>query len=441
MEDFNLTHHEIRKNILQQVKSFYQVKFGGQPFIPGQSPVRYAGKVFDEEELVALVDSSLDFWLTAGHHAEAFENEFTDFLGTENCMLVNSGSSANLLAVTALTSPKLKDRGLQPGDEVITVASAFPTTVAPIVQNRLVPVFVDVEFGTYNAIPEGIEQALSAKTKAIFIAHTFGNPFDLSVVSDIARRKNLWLIEDNCDALGSRYEQKLTGTFGDLATVSFYPAHHMTMGEGGCVVTGNEELARIVRSLRDWGRDCYCASGEDNTCGIRFTQQFGDLPAGYDHKFVYSHIGYNLKVTDMQAAIGRAQLRKLPAFVQKRKDNFNLIYNRLERFEERFILPFATERSEPSWFGFLLTVRDGQPFTRTDLVRFLNENRIHTRNLFSGNILRQPAFTNIEHRTAGDLANTDKIMNDTFTVGVYPGIGEEEIVYMTGKFEEFLEKL
>lgn len=441
MEEFRLIHQEIRKKILEQVKIYYENKFIEQDFIPGQSIVRYAGRVFDENELLNLIDSSLDFWLTAGHHAEAFENEFADFFGLEESILVNSGSSANLVAMSTLTSSKLKDRQLKPGDEVITVASAFPTTVAPIVQNKLVPVFIDVEIGNYNAIPDLIEQAISSKTKAVFMAHTLGNPFDLAMVTELASKYKLWVIEDNCDALGSKYDDRLTGTFGDIATVSFYPAHHITMGEGGSVVTNNEELARIARSFRDWGRDCYCASGEDNTCGIRFTQQFGDLPMGYDHKFVYSHIGYNLKVTDMQAAVGRAQLKKLPSFIEKRKENFNLIYQGIKKFEDSLILPTATDKSDPSWFGFLITIRDGQKYTRTDLTKFLNDNKIHTRNLFAGNLLKQPAFKNIEHRVYGDLKNTDKIMNDTFFIGVYPGLRKAEIDYVINKFEQFFKAL
>lgn len=435
-----MTHQEIRSEILKQVRDYFDKKFNTQSFLPGQTPVRYAGRVFDAEELVNLVDSSLDFWLTAGPNAEAFENEFAEFLGVEDSILVNSGSSANLVAISVLTSPKLKDRRLKPGDEVITVASAFPTTVSPIVQNNLVPVFVDVELGNYNIIVNRIEQALSEKTKAIFLAHTLGNPFDLSVVLEIAKRKKLWVIEDNCDALGSKYNNEFTGTFGDLATVSFYPAHHMTMGEGGNVLTNNEELARIARSFRDWGRDCYCASGEDNTCGVRFTQQFGNLPPGYDHKFVYSHIGYNLKTTDMQAAIGRAQLKKLPGFIKKRKANFLDIFNGLKKFEDRLILPVATANSDPSWFCFLITIRDGQKFCRNDIVGFLNKHKIHTRNLFAGNLVKQPAFMNINYRIAGDLNNTDKIMNDTFFIGVYPGIGKLEIDYTISKFEEFFRK-
>ncbi|MCB9274492.1 MAG: lipopolysaccharide biosynthesis protein RfbH [Lewinellaceae bacterium] len=435
-----MNHHEIRKEILSLVREYYKDKFAPQDFVPGKSLVRYAGRVFDETELVNLVDSSLDFWLTAGHHAEAFENEFADFLGVEDSILVNSGSSANLVAMSTLTSPKLGERQAKPGDEVITVAAGFPTTVAPIVQNRLTPVFIDVSLETYNALPEMIEKAVSPKTKAIFMAHTLGNPFDLSVVMDVARKYNLWVIEDNCDALGSKYDGKYTGTFGDLATISFYPAHHMTMGEGGCVITNNIELARIARSFRDWGRDCYCAAGEDNTCGIRFTQQFGNLPVGYDHKFVYSHIGYNLKVTDMQAAVGRAQLRKLPEFIQKRKENFRLLHEGLSKHEGRLILPRATAKSDPSWFGFLITVDKGQQFTRTELSRYLNQNNIHTRNLFAGNLLRQPAFMNIEHRVVGDLSNTDYIMNNTMFIGVYPGLGEAEIGYVVEKIDHFLDE-
>lgn len=433
-------HHDIKERILKEVNNYFTARFKEKPFVPGESAVRYAGRVFDEKELISLVDSSLDFWLTAGPHAAAFEHELADFMGVEDAILVNSGSSANLIAISALTSAKLLDRCLKSGDEVITVASGFPTTVAPIVQNRLRPVFIDVSLGTYNAIPEMIEKAVSKKTKAIFMAHTLGNPFNLEYVTDIAKKHHLWLVEDNCDSLGSMYNEKLTGTFGDLSTISFYPAHHITMGEGGCVITGNEDLARITRSFRDWGRDCYCAPGEDNTCGLRFSQQFGDLPFGYDHKFVYSHIGYNLKVTDMQAAIGREQLKKLPFFIEKRRENFNLLHSGLEKFSERLILPAATPKSDPAWFGFLITVRDNQNFKRNELVQFLNNNKIHTRNLFAGNLLRQPAFKNIERRVVGDLENTDFIMNNTFFIGVYPGLGKEEIEYVLSKFNEFFQQ-
>jgi len=435
-----MNHEEIRSNILGLVQEYYREKFIKKPFIPGESIVRYAGRVFDEKEIVNLVDSSLDFWLTAGPHAEAFENELAEFFGVEDAALVNSGSSANLIAISALTSPKLLDRQLKPGDEVITVASGFPTTVAPIVQNRLIPVFVDVTPGTYNVNTVIIENAVSEKTKAIFLAHTLGNPFDIDHIKAIADKHRLWLIEDNCDALGSRYGGKLTGTFGDIATLSFYPAHHITMGEGGCVITNDEEMAKIIRSFRDWGRDCYCAAGEDNTCGLRFSGQYGELPFGYDHKYVYSHIGYNLKVTDMQAAIGVEQLKKLPEFIEKRKGNFNLLYSGLEKFSDRIILPVATPKSDPAWFGFPITVRDNYNFTRNELVQFLNNNKIHTRNLFAGNLLRQPAFKNIERRVVGDLKNTDFIMNNTFFIGVYPGLGKEEIDYVLDKFNEFFQQ-
>jgi CDP-4-dehydro-6-deoxyglucose reductase, E1 len=432
---------ELREKILDLTKLYYKEKFSPKKFTEGESIVRYAGRVFDEDELMNLVNSSLDFWLTAGHNAEAFENEFAEYFGIEDSILVNSGSSANLVAISTLTSEKLKDRQLKPGDEIITVASGFPTTVAPIIQNRLVPVFIDVEVGNYNAISDRMEKAISPKTKAIFMAHTLGNPFNLDVATQLTKAKKLWLVEGNCDSLGSTYDGKLTGTFGDLATISFYPAHHITMGEGGSVLTDNEDLARIARSFRDWGRDCYCASGEDNTCGVRFTQQFGNLPQGYDHKFVYSHIGYNLKVTDMQAAVGRAQLKKLSAFVGKRKENFNRLKKGLEKFGNYLILPEATAKSDPSWFGFLITVRDGQKFGRIELVKYLNDNKIHTRNLFAGNLLKQPAFKNIEHRVFGDLKNTDKIMNDTFFIGVYPGLGKIEIDFVIKKFEEFFNTL
>ncbi len=431
---------ELRSQILKLTKQYYSAKFADTEFVPGKSPVRYAGRVFDDKELVNLVDSSLDFWLTAGRFAEEFEYEFAQMFNATEAILVNSGSSANLVAISALTSPKLKNRRLKPGDEVITVAAGFPTTVAPIVQNKAVPVFLDVTLGNYAIDISKLEQALSSKTKAIFVAHTLGIPFDLKAVKDFAIKNNLWLIEDNCDALGSTYDGKLTGTFGDMSTFSFYPAHHITMGEGGAVVSHNEELARIAKSFRDWGRDCYCASGEDNTCGIRFTQQFGKLPVGYDHKFVYSHLGYNLKVSDMQAAVGIEQLKKLPEFTKKRKENFEFLYNGLKQFEDKLILPQATENSDPSWFGFLVTVKEDAGFTRNDLVQFLNQNKIHTRNLFAGNIIKQPAFEGVEMRVIGDLKNTDYIMNNTFFMGIYPGNGEQELSYAISKFEEFINK-
>ena len=384
------------------------------------------------------MDSSLDFFLTASRYSDEFEAAFAEFFGLSNAYLVNSGSSANLVALTALTSPKLGERRLRPGDEVVTVAAGFPTTLAPILQNQLVPVFVDVNLGDYTAIPEQIEAAIGPKTRAIAMAHTLGVPFDLDMVMRLAKAHDLWVVEDNCDALGSRYRGQLTGTFGNIATVSFYPAHHITMGEGGCVLTGDELLGRIARSLRDWGRDCYCAGGENNTCGKRFSQQFGQLPAGYDHKYVYSEIGYNLKVTDMQAAVGVAQLGKLEGFIARRKDNFRKIYALLEPYQERLLLPQATPNSDPAWFGFVLTVKRQAGFTRNDLTSFLEANRIETRNLFGGNLLRQPAFMNIEHRLVGNLANTDTILENTFFIGVYPGIDDRQLEYIDSVFSRFM---
>ncbi len=429
---------DLREEILDLVRRYHAQKFAPRRFDPASDTLHYAGRVFDEQELVNLVDASLDFFLTANRYAEQFENRLAEYLGLSNSILVNSGSSANLLAVSALTSPKLGERRLRPGDEVITVAAAFPTTVAPIVQNQLVPVFIDVNLGDYTAIPERLEAAVSSRTRAIFMAHTLGVPFDLDTAAGLAKRHHLWLIEDNCDALGSRYRGRLTGTFGQLASISFYPAHHITMGEGGSVVTDDDDLARIVRSFRDWGRDCYCAGGESNTCGKRFSQQFGSLPPGYDHKYVYSHIGYNLKVTDMQAAVGCAQLDKLDTFIARRKENHRLLREALARYEDRLILPRAPEPADPSWFCFVITVRPEAGFSRNDLTRFLEANKIETRNLFSGNLLRHPAFEGINSRIVGGLENTDLIMNNTFFIGVYPGIGGPELDKMAGTFTRFM---
>ena len=429
---------DLRSQILTLVRDYYQVKFAGRQFDPGRDLVHYAGRVFDEAELVNLVDASLDLYLTANRYAEQFEADFADYFGLGNALLVNSGSSANLVALTALTSPRLGDRRLMPGDEVITVAAGFPTTVAPIVQNQLLPVFVDVNLGDYTAIPERLAEAVGPKTRAIMMAHTMGVPFDLDVATALAREHDLWLIEDNCDALGSRWCGQLTGTFGDLATVSFYPAHHITLGEGGCVLTDDELLARIGRSVRDWGRDCYCAGGENNTCGVRFAQQFGSLPFGYDHKYVYSHIGYNLKVTDMQAAVGCAQLAKLEGFIARRKANFGRLTALLRPYEDRLLLPHAHAPADPSWFGFVLTVRPSAGFTRNELSRFLEANRIETRNLFSGNLLRHPAYAEIPHRVVGDLANTDTVMRDTFFIGVYPGLDDAQLDYVGAVFDRFI---
>lgn len=429
---------ELRQRILALVQAFYEAEHIPAPFIPGETEVPISGRVFDAAELINLVDASLDFWLTTGRYAEQFESEFARMMGVRHAMLCNSGSSANLLALSALTSPKLEERQLQPGDEVLTVAAGFPTTVNPIVQNQLTPVFLDIDLGTYNVAIENLEAAVSPKTKAIMLAHTLGNPFNLEVVTAVANRHNLWLIEDNCDAVGSLYHGRATGSFGHLATVSFYPAHHITMGEGGCVLTSRPQLKKIVESFRDWGRDCWCATGVANTCGKRFEWQLGDLPCGYDHKYIYSHIGYNLKMTDMQAAVGVAQLQKLPHFTALRQRNWQQLYDGLKPYEEFFILPQATPGSQPSWFGFLLTVREDAPFSRNELVRYLDERQIATRLLFSGNITRQPAYQNVPYRVVGDLTNTDTVMNQTFWIGVYPKLTPAMLDYVLGVFADFV---
>jgi CDP-4-dehydro-6-deoxyglucose reductase, E1 len=428
----------LREQIASLVRQYYQAQFSNRTFNPEVDLAHYAGRVFDDEELCNLVDASLDFFLTANRYAETFEADFADYLGVTDALLVNSGSSANLVALTALTSPKLGGRRLQPGDEVVTVAAGFPTTLAPILQNNLVPVFVDVSLGDYTAIPDQLRDAIGPKTRAIMMAHTLGVPFDLDVVTDLAKKHDLWVIEDNCDALGSRYRGRLTGTFGHLSTFSFYPAHHITMGEGGAVATNDDQLGRIARSFRDWGRDCYCAGGENNTCGTRFSQQFGTLPHGFDHKYVYSHIGYNLKVTDMQAAIGCAQLRKLEGFIARRRANFDRLMDILRPYQDRLLLPKALAYSEPSWFGFVVTVREDAGFTRAEMVRFLEANRVETRSLFAGNLLRHPAFQTIPHRIVHDLVNTDIVMRDTFFVGVYPGLDAARLDHMAEVFGRFL---
>ena len=427
-----------RTEILALVRRYCEEKFGDRSFDADADPVRYAGRVFGAEELCNLVDASLDFYLTAGRFTEKFEAGIADCFGVSDALFVNSGSSANLVALTALTSPRLGERRLRPGDEVLTVAAGFPSTVAPIVQNGLVPVFVDVRLSDYNADPALLEAAVSSRTKAIMLAHTLGVPFDLDAVMDLVEGHGLWLVEDNCDSLGSRYRGKLTGTFGHLSTLSFYPAHHITTGEGGCVVTDDEELARIARSVRDWGRDCYCAGGENDTCGKRFGQQFGSLPHGYDHKYVYSHLGYNLKATDMQAAIGCAQLERLGDFIAARKANHATLLEALRPFEDRLLLPSAQVHTDPSWFCFVVTVRPDAGFSRNDLTRFLEANRVETRNLFSGNLLRHPAFEHIDRRVAGELTNTDAIMERTFFVGVYPGLDEPRLAHMTQVFNRFM---
>jgi CDP-6-deoxy-D-xylo-4-hexulose-3-dehydrase len=431
----------LREQILELVGKYYAEAFPKKPFLGGISQIPVSGKVFDESELANLVDSSLDFWLTSGRYAHEFEEEFAKVMGVKHAMLCNSGSSANLLAVSALKSERLGDRALVDGDEVITLAAGFPTTVNPIIQNRLVPVFIDCELGTYDATAENIQAAISPRTRAIVMAHTLGNPFNLDAVMQIAKENNLFVVEDTCDAVGATYDGKPVGSFGDLSTASFYPAHHVTMGEGGCVLAKTASMRKIVESLRDWGRDCWCLTGEDNTCGRRFDWQLGGLPYGYDHKYTYSHIGYNLKLTDMQAAVGVAQLKKLPSFIAARRKNFNRLYEGLKKHEEFFVLPATTPKSEPSWFGFLLTVRPGAPFTRYDIVQHLEAHRIGTRQLFGGNLLVQPAYQNIEHRVSGAIKNTEIVSTGSFWIGVYPGLSDEMIDFMIETISVFIEKL
>ena len=434
----------LKQEILQKTKEYYELVHKPnkeQEFQEGQTYINYAGRVFDEKEMQNLVDSALDFWLTFGEYSRQFEKKLAKFLGSRWAFLVNSGSSANLLAFFALTSPLLKERQIKRGDEVITVAAGFPTTIAPIIQYGAIPVFVDVELTHVNIDVTQLELALSPKTKAVMLAHTLGNPFDIAVVKAFCDKHNLWLIEDNCDALGSLYDGKFTGTFGDIGTSSFYPPHHLTMGEGGAVYTNNPLLKKIILSMRDWGRDCWCESGVDNTCGCRFTQQFGSLPKGYDHKYVYSHFGFNLKATDMQAAVGLAQLEKIENFIQKRIQNYNKLYEGLKDLK-CFIINKAQKNSVPSWFGFLMTLTDDAKFTRNEIVEFLEQNKIQTRNLFAGNMLRHPAFESLkidkDYRVVGDLKNTDKIMNDSFWVGVYPGMSEKSIEFIIKTIKEFI---
>jgi CDP-6-deoxy-D-xylo-4-hexulose-3-dehydrase len=427
----------LRERILTLVQEFHDLRFAPRAFVPGETPVPVSGRVFDADELLHLVDSSLDFWLTTGRYARQFELQFAKAVGVRHALLCNSGSSANLLAVSALTSKKLGDRRLKPGDEVITVAAGFPTTVNPILLNALVPVFVDVELETYNLDVSQLEQALGPRTRAIVAAHTLGNPFDLDTVTAFAKEHGLWLVEDNCDALGSTYSGRLTGSFGDFGTLSFYPAHHITMGEGGAVLTNRPQLKLLIESFRDWGRDCWCEPGEDDTCGLRFAHKLGNLPHGYDHKYIYTHIGYNLKVTDMQAAVGVAQLAKLSEFVEIRRRNWQLLRDGLEAFEDVLMLPRATAGSEPSWFGFPITIREGAPFDRNELVHHLEERKIATRLLFGGNLTRQPAYEDVEFRAVGELPNSDVVMNRSFWIGVYPGLSEEMIDFVISEFESF----
>lgn len=429
---------ELRSQILALTAEYHASAFPKRDFTPGQTPVPVSGRVFDEHEIQSLVDSSLDFWLTTGRFAAQFEKEFARIMGIRHAILVNSGSSANLVALTTLTSHTLGERALKPGDEVITVAAGFPTTVNPIIQNNLVPVFIDVHVPTYNVNIEQLETALSEKTRAIMLAHTLGNPFNLAVVTEFAKQHDLWLVEDCCDAVGATYQGRNVGTFGQMATVSFYPAHHITMGEGGAVLTDTPALKKLAESFRDWGRDCWCEPGKDNTCGKRFEHQLGDLPYGYDHKYIYSHIGYNLKATDMQAAVGVAQLQKLPGFVQTRRENFYHLHKGLQDLQDFFILPEATPNSDPSWFGFPLAVRPGAGINRNQVVQFLESRKIGTRLLFGGNLTRQPAYKNIPHRVAAPLENSDFIMNNVFWLGVYPGLTNEMLDFVSESLHEVI---
>ena len=444
----NKNEKEIRKRIMKLVGEHVKVFHSRKVFKEGDR-ISYGGRVFDKKEIVNLVDASLDFWLTTGKYSFEFEKKLSEFLKIKYCSLVNSGSSANLLAFMALTSPKLKERAIKPGDEVITVAAGFPTTVTPIIQYGAVPVFVDVSLPTYNIDCAQLENAKSPKTKAVMLAHTLGNPFDIEKVKKFCTKHNLWLIEDNCDSLGSKYKLngkwQHTGTFGDIGTSSFYPPHHMTMGEGGAVYTNDITLKRLIESFRDWGKDCWCPSGKDNVCNKRFKWQLGELPYGYDHKYIYSHFGYNLKATDLQASIGCAQLEKLNGFTSARKRNFNTYLSILKGLEDVFVLPEATENSDPSWFGFLLTVRENSGFTREEIVNYIESEKIQTRMLFAGNLLKHPCFDDMRksgkgYRVVGSLKNTDMIMNNTFWIGVYPGITEKMAVYIANKIKNFVKK-
>lgn len=428
----------IRDQIAKLVNEYAVIALAPQPFVPGTTTVPPSGKVIGAEEIKNMVDASLDGWLTTGRFNEAFEVRLAAFLGVKYLITANSGSSANLLAFSALTSSRLGDRAIKPGDEVIGVAAGFPTTVNPVLQYGAVPVFVDIELGTYNIDANKIEAAIGPKTRAIMLAHTLGNPYNLEAVTTLCSKHNLWLIEDCCDALGATYNGHLVGTFGDIGTLSFYPAHHITMGEGGAVFTNNAELKQIVESFRDWGRDCYCQPGKDNTCGKRFGWKLGNLPACYDHKYTYSHLGYNLKITDMQAACGLAQIDKAPGFIQKRKDNFAFLRNRLTSCEDFIILPQATPNSDPSWFGFPITLRSNAPVSRLDLLRYLEQEKIGTRLLFAGNLTRQPYMIGRNYKVSGEMTNTDIVMNDAFWIGVQPALTEEMLEYSVGKIKAFL---
>ena len=428
---------QLRQQILELCSQYFQKAFPPGEFRPGESPVPVSGKVLAPEDLASVVDAALDCWFTTGRFADGFERKLARFVGVRCASLVNSGSSANLLAVSALTSPKLGDRRLQPGDEVITVAAGFPTTVNPILQNRLVPVFVDVTIPDYEIDVSQLEAARSEKTRAVILAHTLGNVFDLDAVTAFVKKHNLWLIEDCCDALGSTWKGRKVGSFGDIATISFYPAHHITMGEGGAVLTDHPSLQTLIESFRDWGRDCWCDPGKENTCGKRFEWQLGNLPRGYDHKYIYSHIGYNLKTTDLQAALGGSQIERLPEFIERRKENFRYLRAALEEVAEYVILPEATPGSDPAWFGFPVGVRENAPFSRNELIRELEAHKIGTRLLFGGNLLRQPAFENCEYRAVGDLPNTDFVMNQVFWLGVYPGLTPPMLDFVASVIRNF----
>jgi CDP-6-deoxy-D-xylo-4-hexulose-3-dehydrase len=431
------TAEALRTQILSLVAQYHEVAFAPKPFVAGETQIPVSGKVFGATEMQHLVDSGLDFWLTTGRFAAQFERAFARVMGVRHALLVNSGSSANLVALTALTSPSLGEDRLKPGDEVITVAAGFPTTVNPIIQNGLVPVFVDVHLPTYGVEVSQLDAALGPRSRAVMIAHTLGNPFDLGTVRAFCTRHDLYLIEDCCDAVGAKYDGKGVGTFGDLATTSFYPAHHITMGEGGAVLTNAPALKRLVESFRDWGRDCWCDPGKDNTCGKRFCWQLGELPEGYDHKYTYSHIGYNLKLTDMQAAVGVAQLERLPGFIAARRRNFEYLHEALADVQDVLLLPEATPNSEPSWFGFPVLVKSDAPFTRNELVQHLESRKIATRLVFAGNLVRQPAYRDANYRTVSDLACSDAVMNDAFWIGVYPGLTEPMLQYMAETVREF----
>jgi CDP-6-deoxy-D-xylo-4-hexulose-3-dehydrase len=433
-----LEQEKLRKQIAVLVDQYAAIEFSPKAFEPGQTVIPPSGKLIGSQELKNMVDASLDGWLTTGRFNEQFEKRLAEFIGVKHAITVNSGSSANLVAFSTLTSPKLGDRGIKQSDEVITVAAGFPTTVNPIIQFGAIPVFVDVDKYTHNIDVSKIDAAISPKTKAIMLAHSLGNPFNLDVVTALCKKYNLWLVEDCCDALGTSYKGQMVGTFGDIGTLSFYPAHHITMGEGGAVFTNNFELKQIAESFRDWGRDCYCPPGKDNTCGKRFCWKLGNLPDGYDHKYTYSHLGYNLKISDMQAACALAQLEKLPAFIQARKDNFKFLKERLSSCEEFLQLPVATDHSDPSWFGFPITVKASSPVSRLDLVSYLDQNKIGTRLLFAGNLTRQPYMLNASYRVSGELKNTDNVMNNTFWIGVQPALTKEMLEYVAIQIETFL---